>query len=86
MKTRKSSALPTYNAQNLLDKYPKDKHAIFLAEIFGVSRGTINRWRSNSDQANLNIFKADFYACRIGIHPANIWQDWYDKQEKYDNR
>ena len=84
MKTkRRSVALPTFNAIHLLDKYPKDEHAIFLAEVFGVSRGTINRWRSNSGEGNLSIFKADHYACRIGIHPANIWQDWYEKQEEY---
>jgi len=86
MKTRKLRAMPTYNAQHLLEKYPKEETAGFLAEVFGVSRATIIRWRNRPEEGNLNIFKADHYACRIGLHPANIWQDWYDLQEKYDNR
>ncbi len=80
---RKSKALPTYNAQNLLALYPKDKNNSFLADVFGVSRGTIIRWVNRPEEANLNIFKADRYACRIGMHPATIWTDWYEKQEEY---
>jgi hypothetical protein len=80
---RKSKALPTYNAQNLLALYPKDKNNSFLADVFGVSRNTIITWLHRPEEANLNIFKADQYACRIGMHPANIWQDWYEKQEEH---
>ena len=80
---RKSKALPTYNAQNLLALYPKDKNNSFLADVFGVSRGTIIRWRNRPEEGNLHVFKADYYACRIGMHPATIWSDWYEKQEEY---
>jgi lambda repressor-like predicted transcriptional regulator len=83
MKTRKSKALPTFNAQNLLALYPKDKNNSFLADVFGVSRNTIITWLHRPEEANLNIFKADQYACRIGMHPANIWSDWYEKQEEH---
>jgi len=80
---RKSKALPTYNARNLLALYPKDKNNRFLADVFGVSRGTIIRWVNRPEESDLNIFKADHYACRIGLHPATIWSDWYEKQEEY---
>ncbi len=80
---RKSKALPTFNAQNLLALYPKDKNNSFLADVFGVSRGTIIRWINRPEEGDLNIFKADRYACRIGMHPATIWSDWYEKQEEY---
>ena len=83
---RKSKALPTYNAQNLLALYPKDKNNRFLADVFGVSRGTIIRWINRPEEGNLNIFKADHYACRIGMHPANIWSDWYEKQKEHDDK
>jgi lambda repressor-like predicted transcriptional regulator len=80
---RKSKALPTFNAQNLLALYPKDKNNSFLADVFGVSRNTIIRWVNRPEEGDLNIFKADRYACRIGMHPATIWTDWYEKQEEH---
>jgi lambda repressor-like predicted transcriptional regulator len=80
---RKSKALPTFNAQNLLALYPKDKNNSFLADVFGVSRNTIIRWINRPEEGDLNIFKADRYACRIGMHPATIWTDWYEKQEEH---
>ena len=72
-----------YSVTNLLALYPKDKNNSFLADVFGVSRGTIIQWRNRPEQVNLHVFKADYYACRIGMHPANIWQDWYEKQEEH---
>jgi lambda repressor-like predicted transcriptional regulator len=80
---RKSKAMPTYNARNLLALYSKDKNNRFLADVFGVSRATIIRWVNRPEESDLNIFKADHYACRIGMHPATIWSDWYEKQEEY---
>ena len=53
--------------------------------MFGVSRATIIRWRNRPETANLHIYQADRYACKIGIHPANIWLDWYEKQEEQND-
>ena len=72
-----------YPATNLLELYPKDEKARFLADVFGVSRQTIIRWRNRPEESKLHIFKADYYAIKLGIHPANIWSDWYEKQEEY---
>jgi len=69
--------MKTFSAQLLLDHYNKDTDALSLAQIFGVSRTTIHRWRNVPNRSWISVFQADKYACRIGVHPANIWQDWF---------
>jgi hypothetical protein len=75
MAARKRYCFPV---QNLLDFYPKDARNNFIADVFGVSRGTVIRWKHR--QTKLDLHTADKYACHIGIHPANVWNDWYEKQ------
>jgi lambda repressor-like predicted transcriptional regulator len=68
-----------FSAEILLNEYGRDDNAASLAEIFGVSRTTICRWRNVPDRSWLSAYQADKYACRIGVHPANIWQNWYSE-------
>lgn len=82
---KKTTRSYCYSANNLVALYPKDKTNGFLADVFGVSRATIIRWRNRPETANLHIYQADRYACKIGIHPANIWLDWYEKQEEQND-
>jgi len=69
----------TFSAETLLRSYGINDDATSLAQIFGVTRTTICRWRNVPDRSRLSAFQADKYACRIGVHPANIWQDWYNQ-------
>ena len=71
--------MKTFSAETLLRSYGIDDDATSLAQIFGVSRTTIWRWRNVPSRSWLSAFQADKYACRIGVHPANIWQDWYNQ-------
>ena len=71
--------MKTFNAQLLLNHYNKNTDALSLAQIFGVSRATVCRWRNRPNESALNIYQADKYACKIGVHPANIWKDWYNQ-------
>jgi hypothetical protein len=68
-----------YPAKKLIELWPPNTTASLLAEVFGVTRTTIVRWRNNEDAA-LTIWQADKYAIKIGMHPQEIWTDWYDKQ------
>jgi hypothetical protein len=68
-----------FPAKKLIDLWPPNTTASLLAEVFGVSRGTIVRWRNNPN-ANLTIWQADEYAIKLKMHPQQIWTDWYDKQ------
>jgi len=71
--------MKTFSAETLLRSYGINDDATSLAQIFGVSRTTICRWRNVPDRSWLSAFQADKYACRIGVHPANIWKDWYNQ-------
>ena len=70
--------MKTFSAQTLLNVYGRNENAKSLAEIFGVSRATIVRWRNRPNESELNIYQADKYACRIGLHPANVWENWFN--------
>ena len=64
-----------YPAVNLINLFPPDSHASFLAEQFGVGRATIVRWRNEG--AMLNEHRADQYACKVGKHPFEVWPSWF---------
>jgi hypothetical protein len=68
-----------YPARKLVELWPPNTTASLLAEVFGVTRTTIQRWKYDIDAA-LTIWQADKYAIKIGMHPQEIWTDWYDKQ------
>ena len=68
-----------YPAKKLVELWPPNTTASLLAEVFGVTRTTIQRWK-NDKEAALTIWQADKYAIKIGMHPQEIWTDWYDKQ------
>ena len=70
--------MKTFSAELLLNKYGRNESATSLGEIFGVSRTTICRWRNTPSQAWISAYNADKYACKIGLHPANIWENWFN--------
>lgn len=45
-----------------------------LAQRLGVSARTVWRWRASG----LNPTQADRAAIAAGLHPANIWPNWWD--------
>lgn len=42
------------------------------AALFGVDRVQLYRWRDYG----LTADQADELACRVNLHPVNIWSDW----------
>ena len=62
----------------LIELWPPNTNAGIIAEALGVSRTTVSTWR-NKGRA-LTIWQADKYAIKLGMHPQEIWTDWYDKQ------
>lgn len=46
-----------------------------VARALGVSRTTVRRAR----QDGISYYTADQFACRAGLHPANVWPDqWWE--------
>lgn len=46
-----------------------------LGEVFGVDRKTVVRWRK--EDTGFTAAMADHHACRLGMHPSEIWASWY---------
>lgn len=42
------------------------------AALLDVDRTQAYRWR----RYGLTVDQADELACRVGLHPANVWPDW----------
>jgi hypothetical protein len=47
-----------------------------MAEILGVSRSCVVRWRTR--QSEINEFQADKFAIKLGMHPFEVWHNWLD--------
>ncbi len=62
----------------MIEQWPPNTSAKLIAEVLGVSRITISQWRNKN--RGLSIWQADKYAIKLGMHPQQIWTDWYDKQ------
>ena len=45
-----------------------------LARRSGYPLRTIQRWKTNGIPAH----SADHLAIRLGLHPASIWESWYE--------
>ena len=72
--TRKRKPQPRYHTIHLLPHLPTSRSR--AAERVGVSRETINRW--HNPKTTIGTYQADYYAIRIGLHPGNIWPNWFD--------
>lgn len=65
-----------YPAINLINQFPPNSNAGFIAEILNVERTTVSRWRNND--CNFTETMADRYAIKLGKHPFEIWPEWFD--------
>jgi transcriptional regulator with XRE-family HTH domain len=46
-----------------------------VAEVCGVSRRTVSRWKLGG---RMDVPSADKAAINLGLHPCLIWDDWWD--------
>ena len=66
-----------FPAKKLLAKFPSHATAEMIAEVLDVKPSTIERWRCTI--CNLDYQRADEMAVRIGLHPCEIWENWFDE-------
>ena len=50
--------------------------APWIAEVCGVTRETVNRWRTGA-MPTVPWWTADRIATRLRVHPAAIWPEWW---------
>lgn len=61
----------------LLAQFPPHATAQNIGDALGVKRSTIERWRWS--KCHLEYERADEMAVRIGLHPCEIWQNWFEE-------
>jgi hypothetical protein len=61
----------------LLNLFPGEGFDGIIASLCGVARTTVVRWRRNPN-ALIWEYDADRYAIAMGMHPSEIWLDWFD--------
>lgn len=58
--------------------------APWIASLLDVDRRRVLTWR----QRGVSYFDADLIACRLGLHPASLWPNWWalepSKRERDD--
>ena len=67
-----------FDPKALLAMFSPDTDVITIADTLGTGREAVYKWLSNNTR--FDAWQADRFACRIGLHPANIWGDqWWDE-------
>jgi hypothetical protein len=65
-----------YPAINLLATFTAGTNDQEMADMLGISRSCVVRWRTG--YAVIREYQADAYAIRLGFHPAELWTNWLD--------
>lgn len=66
----------TFSAMKLIESFNPDTSHISIGEAFGLSRSTIYKWQQR--KIMLSVWQADKYAIKIGLHPSEVWHDWFE--------
>ena len=75
-KTRKKRQIKFFVAKDLLALFAPETEVTTMAESLDTCRYTLYKWMQND--VKINEWAADRYAIRLGLHPSEIWTDWFD--------
>jgi transposase len=64
-----------YPAVKLIESFGPDTSHIAIGSALNVGRSTVYKWVQR--QIRFNAYEADTYAIRVGLHPCEIWDDWF---------
>jgi Mg2+/Co2+ transporter CorC len=77
MKTKGSKrATKTFMAKDLLTFFDPETEVTVMAEMLETCRYTLYKWMQND--VMLSEWAADRYAIKIGVHPSEVWSDWFE--------
>ena len=68
----------TFDARALLRLWDPETDPRVIAEVLGVGKDTVRKWRTATTPRRLNPWTADRYAIRAGTHPARVWPEWVE--------
>jgi hypothetical protein len=64
-----------YLATEIIKTFGPEASHTYIAEILDIGRSTIYKWIER--QIRFNVYEADRYAIKLGLHPCEIWDDWF---------
>lgn len=64
-----------YLATQLVESFGSETSHISIGSALGVGRSTVYKWIQR--QVRFNAYEADYYAIKLGLHPCEIWDDWF---------
>lgn len=50
-----------------------------LADALDRDRGQVQKWR----ERGVTVLSADGLAVALGLHPVEVWPDWYEVTEEH---
>lgn len=65
----------TFPAKELVKKFGSNTTMIAMAEALDTKRSTISNWCENDIM--FSQWAADRYAVKLGLHPSEVWLDWF---------
>jgi hypothetical protein len=64
-----------FPAVNICGAFNKGTHVSVMASALDTDRGTVYQWIQSNTQ--ISEWAADRYAVKLGLHPSEIWDDWF---------
>ena len=77
MRTRKKPrAIKFFLAKDLITFFGPETEVTTMADSLDTCRYTLYKWMQND--VKISEWAADRYAIKLGLHPSEIWTDWFD--------
>jgi hypothetical protein len=73
--TKRKYDVRTFSAKELIKRFSDETSDVVIASALNTDRRTIRYWRSLDVQ--INQWSADRYAVKLGMHPSEVWADWF---------
>ena len=64
-----------YSTDMLIARFPHLTPTVLAARL-DVDKGAVQQWFGKTHW--LDQWQADRYATRLGLHPAQVWADWFE--------
>jgi hypothetical protein len=64
-----------FPAKELARKFDPETSVIAIAQALDTKRSTVYKWFQNDTM--LTQWAADRYAVKLGMHPSEVWADWF---------
>jgi plasmid maintenance system antidote protein VapI len=65
----------SFPAKELVKKFGTNTSIVTMAQALDTERSTVYKWCQNDIM--ISQWAADRYAVKLGLHPSEVWLDWF---------